>query len=343
MFKNIKTLLLISLTILNLTGCFEITDQTKVNKDGSLEKTIIFKDDSSAVMKILAGEEETALQIPTGENWETSLQFDKTDSSDLIYSASCLFKNDQALNKVMQTEGDSLYKIMPRVTLKKHFQWFYTYYHYREIYPYFGYRQYVKIEEYLTPGQLELYYNGKDSTDIIDNLIEKWMKENVFTYFKIEFSKALTQLNGLQTSIEKLDEIEDTLLTVVENVVELEDLEKSVDEILNILGKQFGSYPIHDLKAQLTDILYELQKRTVSVFSLIGEFQVIVDMPGIILSTNSNIIEGNRVKWTFDHERFSLNDFSMEVESRSLNIWTIYVTFIVLIGMIVLLIFRKKK
>jgi len=343
MFNKIKMVITLFLTIISLTNCFEISDNTKVKKNGSLIKTIIFTDDSSTVKKVLCNKNETALQIPTDESWKQTINITGTDSSKISHIATREFNNYSELNQSFKIDGDSIYKIKPEVTLKRKFQWFYTYYKYKQIYPYFGFKRFVNINEYLTRDELHLYYLSSDSLKSTEDLIEKWHKENAFTYFKIEFSKALTNLQNPEIQLDKFDDIEDTVLTIIENIVELNDIQESTTQIIDICEQKFRTKEIKLIEDPLHDILFELQKRTISIISLVGEFNVEVEMPGIILSTNSTIIEGNTVRWEFDHDRFSLEDFEMTVESRSLNAWAIYTTIIIFLGLILLVYLKSKK
>ncbi len=324
-----------------LKSCFEFTDKTKIHRDGSIEKIIIFSEDSTTVKQIMNGEY-TALPLPLDKQWTTGIEIDKNDSSNFIYKAHRIFKTDELVNRALIQNSDSLKKIVPQISVDKKFRWFYTYYYFKEIYPYYGFKQFVSIDEYLSEEQKQLYYQNGDSSNV-ENMVNQWMKKNVYTYFEIEMTRAINELSGNSMDLEKLRPIEDSLQTIIEGVVELEDLSESTTKIMNLLARQYGRDELKGLRQPLKNILFELQKVSTGIMSLIGEFNVVVEMPGILLATNSNIIEGNVVKWEFSHDRFSLEDFEMTAHSRILNGWAVIVTFLVILLLFGLWVFRFKK
>ena len=58
-----------------------------------------------------------------------------------------------------------------------------------------------------------------------------------------------------------------------------------------------------------------------------------VSMPGILLTSNSKKIEGNQVFWEGRSNRYF--DVVMSAESRMVNLWTMIVTSIVCLGLII--------
>jgi hypothetical protein len=70
-----------------------------------------------------------------------------------------------------------------------------------------------------------------------------------------------------------------------------------------------------------------------------GEYVNEVSMPGIILNTNANTVEGNRVVWRFNDDRFAFIGYTMTVESRIANPWATYATggiLLVIVGLLLL-------
>jgi hypothetical protein len=76
-----------------------------------------------------------------------------------------------------------------------------------------------------------------------------------------------------------------------------------------------------------------------------GDYTNEVSMPGIILNTNARTVEGNTVTWKFDGEVFTLEDYTMVVESRSANTWATYATgggVIIIIALLLIPRLRRK-
>ena len=66
-------------------------------------------------------------------------------------------------------------------------------------------------------------------------------------------------------------------------------------------------------------------------------------MPGIILNTNAKTVEGNKVIWEFDENRFCYEDFNMTVQSRVVNVWAFVVSGVIVLVVIILLLLPKFK
>jgi len=63
-----------------------------------------------------------------------------------------------------------------------------------------------------------------------------------------------------------------------------------------------------------------------------GDYVSTVVMPGTLLDTNAEEVKGNSVVWRFSDRHLSIADYEMRVDSRSVNVWPMAVT-----GLVVLL------
>ena len=68
-----------------------------------------------------------------------------------------------------------------------------------------------------------------------------------------------------------------------------------------------------------------------------------VIMPGIIMDTNAEQVEGNSVIWRVKAKQFLDVDYSMWVESRSVNRWAILLTALLIMMPVAWSIFRAVK
>ncbi|MBU4445439.1 MAG: hypothetical protein L6422_00755 [Candidatus Marinimicrobia bacterium] len=69
-------------------------------------------------------------------------------------------------------------------------------------------------------------------------------------------------------------------------------------------------------------------------------------MPGLLIDTNAETVEGNKVVWEVGTGKFFLRDFEMWAESRIVNRWAIPVTAVILLvicGGLVIAVFRRRK
>jgi hypothetical protein len=74
-----------------------------------------------------------------------------------------------------------------------------------------------------------------------------------------------------------------------------------------------------------------------------GDYVNEVVMPGIILNTNANTVEGNKAVWHFNEDKFTYISYTMNVESRIANTWATYATGGVLIVLVALLILPRLR
>ncbi|MFC2119237.1 hypothetical protein ACFLSY_11400, partial [Bacteroidota bacterium] len=83
-----------------------------------------------------------------------------------------------------------------------------------------------------------------------------------------------------------------------------------------------------------------------SYVSFFNEYTNIVQMPGLILSTNAKTIEGNSVSWNYGPLQFFLMDYEMEVKSRIINFLPFIISglfILVIIAGILAGILRRRK
>jgi hypothetical protein len=76
---------------------------------------------------------------------------------------------------------------------------------------------------------------------------------------------------------------------------------------------------------------------------LMENFQVEAEMPGLITATNSSALSGNRVSWEIFPMAFLLEDYSMTVESRVINVWAFVISGLILLGLVGLLVVKSLK
>jgi hypothetical protein len=70
-------------------------------------------------------------------------------------------------------------------------------------------------------------------------------------------------------------------------------------------------------------------------------FRVETEMPGLITGTNSTALAGNRVSWDLVPMAFLLEDYTMVVESRVINVWAFLLSGLVLLSLVGLLVVKS--
>lgn len=82
------------------------------------------------------------------------------------------------------------------------------------------------------------------------------------------------------------------------------------------------------------------------MLKLDGNYVNEVILPGIIISTNTKTIEGNKLTWKFNTSKSNMIFIEMNAQSRMINTWTFVVTGILILFILtglILPIIRKKK
>ena len=312
---NIAVLLLIG------AGCKEYTTKTKINPDGSCERTITYKDYSRSAAQY------SHFYLPQDKSWNIKLEKNKDGDSVLI--AKKYFTDATKLNEEYYEKS----KVKTNFKLNKRFAWFYTYLEYQETYKSTNPFDKIKLESFLTKEEYEKYLMN-DTSKALQNRLEYFIFQNenqeyydaLITFAEKKKDPALTKMD-----IEKAEK--KRKFGTWE-----ESLGKNEGPIWEFLDKQI----LKKYKKEFTDIVNRVNKKQEALLNSDGITSEVI-MPGIILATNSKSIVGNKVAWKFDGYNFLAKDFVMSVGSRVSNIWAFIVTGIVIVLALILLLLPKFK
>jgi hypothetical protein len=132
-FGRIRNGMLVSILLL-AASCLDYSVKTSVNKDGSILREYEVRGDSTSIFT-------GSLMIPSGPEWQADHIYDHKDKNDstseksqYVYRASRKFGNVKELNEWLLSDT-SAGTVKVKINLKKRFQWFYTYYDYKEVFP----------------------------------------------------------------------------------------------------------------------------------------------------------------------------------------------------------------
>jgi hypothetical protein len=323
-----KISMLIYIVILNFYGCNEgYKSTTKINSDGSCERTIIVKADSSYIRN-------GYFPVPIDKSWDPKWERVEKDSQ----KAFIIHKKFTDVNDI-NNEFKNKDKVPANIRFEKKFRWFFTYYDYTEIYKEYNLFNKKPLSAFLTGDEYKKYLEG-DTTKILNDRIERYLTENIFNYFLDEMITAVEKLKDPALQSKLLEENRETLINLgfSDKYKDLDDAE-NILALINEVLKSKNIYKLKDDVKRISDDI--LQKITTSEIRY--KFTNEVIMPGIILNTNAVILEGNKVAWNFSSERFHYADFIMTVESRTTNVWTIILSAILSIAIVVLLVLPKFK
>jgi hypothetical protein len=302
---------------------------TKINSDGSCERTIVVKE-----AKKLSDLDGIAFPLPVDSTW--TIRFEKLAGDTLTsFIAQKTFDNVNQLNNEYQKKG----KIRIEIKFEKKFRWFFTYFDYQETYKWFSPFQKITLSSFLTPEEYADYKKG-DTSKALKKRLEEFQMENIYEEFYSQLIDSIQILHDPALPASIFAEKKQELLEKLRSSHKSPDVAKSIETALGIkLSKERKQYFAHLSDAIEKSISNKLQSDDA------GNYTNEVSMPGIILNTNARTVEGNTVKWKFDSEAYELEDYTMTVESRVANPWATYVTggaVIIIIALLVMPRLRRK-
>ena len=329
--------------MLVLAGCREITTTTVVHPDGGITRIIETEGDSTLAQDV-------AYPIPTGEGWDKAQRQEKVNGEEkTIWTFTKRFPSIISMLGEMAEIADQPRRIKLSTDLIKRVRWFYTYTTYREavgsynVFP-------VPVSDFLTSEELLLKAAHDSTTDkaVLEEIDAKYERWQAHAILELLYQGLKTHAGeaGMPAAAE-MESRKDVLLGDLVRAVDLDEAGFDLDVFLTVAAKSLGAPAVLNLTTAMTPVWEDLEARLEFMQSVEEDSYVFrVEMPGIILDTNADGIEGNRAYWKVNHSQFLDQDYVMEVTSRTANRWALVVTGLVgLAALLVLVVplIRKKR
>lgn len=243
-------------------------------------------------------------------------------------------------------DGNPMFE--PKEQLGKRFKWFYTYYTYHgtirqiEGLP-------VSLSDFLSAEEQSVFFGnaplpqgwiGVEAYEYLDELNTKfvqWYNKSLFeTNFAILYSLADTSLR--KRMLADKDIIYNQLKSnEIGSNDELADFCREWDE--RWAKKEMTS--LYRTREAEADSLYQEKTKIIRYFSYVFVYRM--DLPGKIVESNALRFEEGHPVWKVDGYRLLISDLQMQATSRKANIWAFIASFILLIGIPILCLKRKKR
>lgn len=339
--NKINILISLFIAVLLLSSCREIKVDTIVNKDGSFTRIVTITGDSSDVFK-------SGLPYPIDLSWEMDFHKDTTSEKEYILTYTKTYNSDASLNKELDDDTSWRENLARKIEIKKNFGFFYSYIVYKETigaanpFTLLNYKDYLSNEDMLWLTGKKLALNSLDSANIkqADDKAEEYLQESLTEEIIAILKSGVEKLNNPTLNVGLIDKYRDSIAEKVgdwgfnntdEFVGYLAKLANNTEifKINEIAQTQFKSL---DKKGELLLKIFEMEDYTVSA-----------ELPGLIASTNSLSIKGNKVQWNVNTMSFLFEDYSMIAESRVINIWMFIITGIVILALVVTTIIKSGK
>jgi hypothetical protein len=297
------------------------------------------------------------LPVPVDQSWEL---YSINDSSAVLRKE---FNSVDELNELYSFDESELGEYQRNVVLEKKFRWFHTSMIYKETYN--GLLEEIPLTDYLSEQEIECFkmehpedhplladMESKAMESLMDNIDERlglWLNDNIFSMAFddiVDIGDSLNILNkeslegaNLKDTIEVQWQISDRdFILFSEDEMEMIELVEMIGNRLELDTMQLLEFKAAVKSAYLDD-KYENQ-----LFADLGhEHYNQVIMPGQLIDTNAEKIQGDTLVWQMNSMKFIDSDYIMYAESRLTNLWAYIVSGIILVIAIIIPFLKKKK
>jgi hypothetical protein len=311
--------------MLVLAGCLEVGVRTTVNPDCSSDRFVTMK---------LGNKELPPSAFPAGfdSTWTVEWKEINEKDSKFEYTARKHFPAPEDLSREYSRLPDSN-TIAINVSVTKTFRWFFTYYAYDEEYHFRDLLRLVPASDFFTEAEARRFVQGEKS-DSLKHKFDLWTARNVFEYIYRQIVTEAGRLDGnsrLQSLlIEHKEECFGRLVMLDSINASLPKgaKQEKVDDAasgLRFVGKIIGTDSVLALIPTAERAMKEWEETDRRMRHPDG-WKSAVQMPGLLLETNSDQVEGNTASWKFSADQVRVGDYAMHAHSRVINLWAFFVT-----------------
>jgi hypothetical protein len=318
--KSIFTVLLLALLS---NGCNDYTIKTKINPDGSFEKTIVCDGDSLGIYKL-------PLPFVFTDGWKIDIQrkpgaVKGGNGGGFLTTATKQYANAEELQTEF-TRGQDSAKLKITSLIDKRFRWFFTYYIYKETIPAFGlFKQVVSIDSFFTSAELGRLRETKDS--LLKKRFDEYWEQNILGEFIENLIVTSQELNDPSFTASQWEKKRKSLTRLL-----LESKSDKTDEIVKLMGKIFPAPSVRKLRSAIDVSLSGIMRKMETESKLDVSYKNEVVVPGILITSNSGKVEGNKLMWDCSPDRYF--ETVMTAESRMVNLWAVILTALVCVALL---------
>jgi len=330
--KLINAFLFVAL-ILGLSACgHNVSMETTVNEDGSLDKTIVLETEDTT---------KNFLGISSERGWEmkTHMIDSANNKSETNKKWSVVFKKNftspEEANTELATPNDTLFRVSS--TFDKKFRWFYTYLYYADTYKtinrmafppddYIAREDYAFIDRLPADGQTISKADSFYLSELNKRIFDVYGLRAIYeAYYDLDVK--LIKESGLENRwIDTLNNHKESLYALLVKQQDLPDdfMYKTMDS----LGIPF---PFDKMENRYAELYRQMDAKTNFIsHASEGKYTQVINMPWTVVRTNADSVSGNRLQWNPPSIKFLLKDYTMYAEARKLNLWAFAVSAVVL-------------
>ncbi|MCX6303587.1 MAG: hypothetical protein NT040_01335 [Bacteroidetes bacterium] len=331
----------LAILIMAFSACREITVTTTVNCDGTFSRMLTVSGDSSEAFK-------KELPYPVDTSWAMTSKKDTSGKGKFIVTYTKRYKDCEELKAEIGRDTSWLRQLVRQIDIRKRFGFFYSYVMYKEVYAAANPFTALPYKEYLTPEERLWLTRNHAIQGPSDSLKIKDAEEKALAYLAesatAEFEKILAdgirKLNDPRLDANRVKEFHDSISNTLKNG-NFRDPGACIDSY----RRWTGNSTVDRLKELQPPLFGEFNRKAgfLEHLLIMEGFHVETEMPGLITGTNSTALKGNRVSWDIFPMAFLLEDYTMEVESRIINVWAFVLSGLILLGLVSLLAVKALK
>ncbi|MCU0411726.1 MAG: hypothetical protein MUF82_04245 [Bacteroidetes bacterium] len=329
-------------------ACLETHVTTVVHPDGRLTRTLVFTADSATIVS-------RAFPIPVDSTWQISTV--RKDSATHVLRAEQTFQDATAMNTTLVgIPGQTLTVV---ASLSHRPRWFFTDYSYKEIWKCYRHSDAVPLGDFLSPTDLDILYTKAilkaDSTlpgdsvqiEAIGRRFHDWRRRNLFEAYFTELQRGAALLRSSRITVADVVRMRPALFEAFIENARLEDTEAAP-------GKQLSEEDVirRVLGGRVADQIFQANANGFDSLNALIEYegvgggkvqQVSVTMPGELVSTNAEQIEGSTGTWKDALSMQYFRDVELRSESRVVHWWAALLTVALVAAFLIAGILRRRR
>jgi hypothetical protein len=334
MKTSINILLLAALTI-GLSACgHNVSMETTVHEDGSLDKIIVLEVEDTTKNFLGIGRE-------TGWTMTSRLIVDSTKEKNeankkwtVTYQKN--FNSPENANTELAGSSDSLFRISSK--FDKKFRWFYTYLYYSDTYHTIN-RMTFPPDDYMTQEDyafIERLPSEGTTISKADSLYLNLLHKKIFDIYgaraiyeaHYDLDVKLIKENGLEERwIDTLQKHKENVFTFLVKKQDVKD-----DCMFTLMDSLGIPLPFEKIRNRYDELYRQEDAKTNFInHASEGKYTHVINMPWKVVRTNADSVSGNRLQWNPSSIKFLLKDYTMYAEARKINLWAFLVSAVVLI------------
>jgi hypothetical protein len=313
-----------------------------------LTRTLIFTADSATI----AGR---AFPLPLDSTWTVIVS--RKDSATHELRAEQTFANVAAMNAVLV--GTPAKTLTVTASFEERFRWFTTTYVYAEIWKCYRHPDAIPMGDFLSASDLDMLYTKailKSDTTLPEDSIQveaigkrfhDWRRRNLFEAYFTELKRGAAFLRSSKMTEADLTRLRPKLFDAFIENARLEETEgtsgkrlSEQDVIRQVLGRRIADQIFQANAGGFDSLNARIEYEGVGGGKV---QQVSVTMPGDLVSTNAERVEGSTGTWKDALSMQYLRDVELRSESRVVNWWAVLLTVALVAAFLVAGIARRRR